>query len=436
MTGSSANIEVLLASNLLKEYPAEAADHIERMSAKEAAGLLSKIESRDSCHTFRLLSASAALDILEEAGASAGGDLLVNLPPSQAGSLLGCLSDTKRTVILAALPPADARELKALADYPADSAGRLRDPRIVVFHATNTVKDALSKLRKSSAGQAMQSLFIVANDGGLIGAIPLHKAALAEPGTLLSTLVDSPPVTASPFTSRAAVVETMERAKLASLPVVGPGNVPIGVLRLNELLQEVGKEFSADVVSLTGASKDETALSGPGFAVRKRLPWLLINLATAFLAAGVVGVFESTIARFTALAVLLPVVAGQSGNTGSQALAIVVRGLALREITRRSWRRVAMKELTAGAVNGFGVAVFACAGVYLWNGSLGLVLVIGVAMVVAMATAGLAGALIPIMLAALGQDPAQSSSIVLTTVTDIFGFACFLGLATLLSNVI
>ena len=436
MTDSSADIEALLASNLLKEYPVEAADQIECMPAREAAGLLSKIEPRDSCHAFKLLSSSAALDILEEAGARAGGELLVNLPPTQAGSLLGCLSDTKRTATLAALPPADARELKALADYPADSAGRLRDPRIVVFHANSTVKDAFSKLRESHIGEAMQSLLVVASDGCLVGAIPLHKAALAEPGTLLTTLIDSQPVTASPFSSRAAVVETMERAKLDSLPVVGPGNVPIGVLRLNELLQEVGKEFSADVVSLTGASKDETALSGPGFAVRKRLPWLLINLATAFLAAGVVGIFESTIARFTALAVLLPVVAGQSGNTGSQALAVVVRGLALREITRRSWRRVAMKELAAGAVNGFGVAVFACAGVYVWNGSLGLVFVIGVAMVLAMATAGLAGALIPMMLVTLGQDPAQSSSIVLTTVTDIFGFATFLGLATLLSSVI
>lgn len=228
----------------------------------------------------------------------------------------------------------------------------------------------------------------------------------------------------------------MRRYKLASLPVVGPQNSLIGVLRLNDLIEEVEKELSSDLLSMTGASKEESALSGPGFAVRKRLPWLQVNLATAFLAAAVVGLFEDTIARFTALAVLLPVVAGQSGNTGSQALAVVLRGLAVREITRRQLPRVALKELFAGALNGVGVAVVACAGVYLWSSSLGLVLVIGMAMILAMAIAGVAGAVIPILLDSLGQDPAQSSSIILTTVTDVFGFMSFLGLATVFSSLI
>jgi magnesium transporter len=161
------------------------------------------------------------------------------------------------------------------------------------------------------------------------------------------------------------------------------------------------------------------------------MPWLQVNLLTAFLAAAVVGIFENTIAQVTALAVLLPVVAGQSGNAGAQALAVPMRGLALREITIRQWARVMRKEVFAGFMNGLAIAVTCGIGVYLWSGSLALVAVIAVSMVMAMVAAGFAGAIIPIVLTRLGQDPATSSSILLTTVTDVAGFFSFLGIATL-----
>jgi magnesium transporter len=210
----------------------------------------------------------------------------------------------------------------------------------------------------------------------------------------------------------------------------------IGVIRLEQLVKAAEQEASADIQSMVGVSKDERALSKVSFAVRKRLPWLQINLATAFLAASVVGLFEETIARVTALAVLLPVVAGQSGNTGAQALAVTLRGLALREVTGSHWPKLVVKEFFTGLFNGIAVAVVTMLGVYIWSGSVGLCIVIGAAMVFAMAIAGVAGAAIPVLLSALGQDPAQSSSIVLTTVTDIFGFFSFLGLATLFSGML
>ena len=180
------------------------------------------------------------------------------------------------------------------------------------------------------------------------------------------------------------------------------------------------------------SSRIPRALSSPALAVRKRLPWLYINLITAFVAASVVGIFEDTIAMFTALAVLLPVVAGQSGNSGAQALAVSMRGLALREVRLRHWRRVAVKEGAVGLINGVAVAITTSLGVYVWSGSPGLTAVIASSMVLSMLIAGLAGALVPMGLVAVRQDPAQSSSIVLTTVTDIVGFFSFLGIATLL----
>ncbi len=161
-----------------------------------------------------------------------------------------------------------------------------------------------------------------------------------------------------------------------------------------------------------------------------------MNLVTAFLAASVVGLFENTIARFTALAVLMPVVAGQSGNTGAQALAVTLRGLALREIRAGQWLRVLGKEALVGALNGLTIATFAGIGVLLWSGSTGLALVIALAMTLSMTIAAVSGAAIPLLLTTLGQDPAQASSIFLTTITDIVGFFSFLGLATLFSSML
>jgi magnesium transporter len=150
----------------------------------------------------------------------------------------------------------------------------------------------------------------------------------------------------------------------------------------------------------------------------------------------VVGLFEDTIAKMTALAVFLPVVAGQSGNTGSQALAVTMRGLALREIRTRHWFRVARKEVSVGFINGVVIAISTSLVVYIWMSSMGLAVVIGSSMVFSMVIAGLSGAVIPMILKAFGQDPAQSSSIILTTVTDVVGFMSFLGLATLLAGIL
>jgi magnesium transporter len=184
-----------------------------------------------------------------------------------------------------------------------------------------------------------------------------------------------------------------------------------------------------------GAGRDERALSKATFAIRKRLPWLEINLATAFLAAAVVGIFEETIARITVLAVFLPVVAGQSGNTGSQALAVTMRGLALREIRLRHWLKIVRKEFMVGFFNGLAIALTTSLVAYVWTGSIGLPIIIGTAMIISMIIAGFSGAVIPILLQTFGQDPAQSSSIILTTVTDVAGFFSFLGLATILSRI-
>jgi magnesium transporter len=235
---------------------------------------------------------------------------------------------------------------------------------------------------------------------------------------------------------REELYEKLHHHEVDVLPVVDLDMHLVGVVEGKELLDTMREELVTDMQTMVGAHKDESALSSSLFAVRKRLPWLQINLLTAFLAAAVVGIFEETIAEFTALAVLLPIAAGQSGNAGAQALAVTMRGLTLREISMRHWFAVMMKELGAGFLNGIGIAVTCGLGVYAWSRSLGLALVMALAMVLSMTIAGIAGALVPIALKRFGLDPAQSSSIVLTTVTDIAGFMSFLGIATLMAGML
>jgi magnesium transporter len=428
--------ESRLAHDFFARDAAGASDYLDAASDAEAAELLAAVSPRILREAFLGLGTARALEILKVADPAAAGRVVAELPPSFAGVLLRGLPAESRNELLDRLADGDAVQLRKLLAFPEGTAGSLMDPAIASFRGSARVGPALARLRARRGRRPFFNVFAVDGEGRLAGVVPLHRAALADPETTLDSLIEPAPITVSPFAPRSEVVEIMQSGRVTSLPVVGVDGAPIGVLRLHELMEEVRQQFSSDLVSMTGASSEERALSSAGFAVRKRLPWLQINLVTAFVAAAVVGIFEETISRFTALAVLLPVVAGQSGNTGSQALAVVLRGLAVHEITSRSVFRVAVKELFAGAINGFGVGAVCSVSVYLWSRSIGLALVIGVAMVAAMAIAGVAGAVIPVLLTVLGKDPAQASSILLTTVTDVVGFLSFLGLATIFADLL
>jgi magnesium transporter len=309
------------------------------------------------------------------------------------------------------------------------------DPRVAALHPDSTVGEAITLLRKMR-DKRVHHIFVIDADGHLVGAVSLQELAVSEPSQLLRDLMPGRTVSVQATAAQSEAVELFEQYKLTSLPVTDFEGRLVGTIRHGMLVSAFQEEAAADIQKMVGVSKDERALSTVTFSVRKRLPWLQINLATAFLAAFVVGLFEPTIARFTALAVLLPVAAGQSGNTGAQALAVTMRGLALREIRVRHWFKLAFKELAVGFVNGCAVAAVTALAVYVWSGSPGLALVIGLAMVISMVIAGIAGASVPMVLTVLRQDPAQASSIILTTVTDVVGFLSFLGLATLATGLL
>lgn len=421
-----------LNQHFLLDYPREAARRIEAMPARAVSELLAAQPLHVMVPVWDNLASDVEEAVFDALPESRAVELLAELEPNRSAGLLNRLEEPERERHLRLLNAQIASEIRSLMQYEPDTAGQLMDPHVVAFRGELTAHEALARLRQTRR-RGLRELYLVDEDGRLDGRVDIQDLALADPAQTLARLkrkiADAVQVTAP----REEVVEKIQQEAVTDLPVIDFDGHLLGVIRQATLASAVQEETTLDIQTMVGASREERALSAATFSVAKRLPWLQINLLTAFLAASVVGLFENTIARYTALAVLLPVVAGQSGNAGAQALAVTMRGLVLREISLRHWPRVVFKELNVGLMNGLAVAATTALGVYVWSQSFGLVLVIAVSMVLSMVVAGLAGALVPIMLQRFGQDPAQSSSIILTTVTDVVGFFSFLGIATLFS---
>ena len=419
----------------LRNHPESAQQAVNKLSIDDLVTLLQEQSAAEMLRLWNGLILDRASTVLQQLPETNTRQILQRGDPLQVSRVLMMLSEDERNRMMTLVDSTRKRELASLVLYPDESAGSLMDPRFLALDETLSVRDTLRRIRKFKP-RFSRHLYLTDSQGKLLGMVEIYRLALSEAGELLVSLAQPVRGVVTATASRGEVIEQLEHHHITEIPVIDIDGRLIGVIHYDALMEAVRKESSVDMLTMVGASRDERALSKVSFVVRKRLPWLSINLLTAFLAAAVVGLFENTIASFTALAVLLPVVAGQSGNTGAQALAVTMRGLALREIGASQWLRVARKEVAAGIINGIAIALLTSLGVLLWSSSVGLALVIGSSMVIAMAAAAFSGVIIPVILTSLGQDPAQSSSIILTTVTDVVGFFAFLGIATMLISIL
>lgn len=427
---SAANTAVnALNKVFIRQYPGEVAEWLSDLPAREAMAALLRIPVNNLAAVWEKLPPHVARTLLTQMNLEQARQVLSRIDPADAAAALRSLDEERRQEYLERLEPMLAKELRRLMQYPPDSAGALMDTGIITFKRDAPVHAALRQLRRYR-DQVGRQIFIVDDEGRLEGSTDIQDLALSPPRTALSVIARPVKVVVDLMAPREEIAEILERHKVSELPVLDPQQRLAGLIRYDALISAVQNETSADIQTMVGASKDERALSSIRFAVRKRLPWLQINLATAFLASAVVGLFEDTIARITALAVLSPIVAGQAGNTGAQALAVTMRGLALREISAHHWARMLYKEMSTGFFNGVAISLTTAFFVYLWSHSFSLSAVIASAMIFSMVAAGFAGAIIPLILTMLDQDPAQSSTIILTTITDCVGFGTFLGIAT------
>lgn len=355
--------------------------------------------------------------------------------PEVCAAVLLSLPEHRREEFLRPLTEELREEIREFLTFPEGSAGRAMKTDHSAFKTDFTVGEAVARLRaRAKTNRAPSNIFVVTDDNRLVGVISMRDLLIADEETTLEDLMTTEVLSAGPFDDATTALQTLSGRGFTSLPIVDAQGHLLGVVRATNLLAGAQQAASQDLQKLFGVGREERAFSPLSLCLKKRLPWLHINLATAFLAASVVALFEDVIARITILAVYLPVVAGQGGNAGAQSLAVVMRGLVMREIPDDQVKRLLVKEGLIGLANGVVVGLVTALIAWAWNGNPYLGLVIGLAMIVNLTAAGLAGALIPIAMKRIGLDPAQSSSIVLTTVTDVVGFFAFLGFAVLMQD--
>lgn len=412
-----------------------AAHSLETMDESEALSVLMALPPSLSAQAFRYLPVRQASVFLKEVPPDLFKQIVERLDAQQGAAILLNLPDHIRKEFVEYLSEKKKREIQELLTYPKDSAGRLMTTEFLAFHTGVRVKEAIQKIRSLAYRKALVSYaYVVDMENRLVGVINMRDLMLALPDATLESIMRKDVFAVNCFLDREEVANELSRRKFLAAPVVDPEHRLLGVVKTDQLIEHVQAEATEDLQKMFGAGGDERAFSPMGFSLRKRLPWLYVNLATAFLAAAVVALFEGIIAKITVLAVFLPVVAGQGGNAGAQSLAVVMRGLIMREIPRERVRRLLGKETLIGVVNGLLIGVVTAAIAWAWHGNPFLGVVIGLGMIVNLVAAGFAGAAIPITMKAVGLDPAQSSSIILTTITDVVGFFAFLGFAVVFQS--
>lgn len=360
------------------------------------------------------------------------------LNPAVADDVLLALGDERRVAVIAAAPPDDARQWLRNVTYPEHSVGRLMEPPVTTFPPGLTVEETVARIRELVKTTFVTYAFVVDEARILLGVVAMRDLLLAERSARLGDVMLREVFSLRPETPLVEAAREVVARHFPLYPVCDQAGRLVGIVRGRALFEEQALEISAQPGAMVGVEREERLSTPWPRSLRFRHPWLQLNLLTAFVAAAVVGFFQGTIDRLVVLAVFLPVLAGQSGNTGCQALAVTLRGLTLGELREGGGRRLVAKEALLGLLNGVLVGLTAAVGMFVVarvQGSpeaLRLAAVVLLAMVGSCVVSGLAGALIPLTLKRVGADPATASSIFLTTATDVASMGLFLGLATLL----
>jgi magnesium transporter len=296
-----------------------------------------------------------------------------------------------------------------------------------------TAQEAIDSVRAAREfADSILYLYVVNEGHQLIGVVPIRRLVSAPPETPVSELMIINPISTPPEADQEEVARLVARYDLLAIPVTDVDGSMLGVITVDDVIDVITEEATEDMYNLAGLSEEDRVFTSASLSIRKRLPWMILNLGTVFLAAWVVGLFQRTLEEFVTLAVFLPVVAGMGGNSGIQTLTVITRAIALGEIEFSSGIRAVGKELVVGLTIGVIVGLLSAGLTYLWQGNPYLGLVILIAMATTMAIASLLGAAIPLALKAMGQDPALGAGVLVTFFADAFGFVSFLGIATLL----
>lgn len=410
-------------------HPADSAELIAELEPEQQAAVIDRLQAPELAEVFEQLDEEDMADVAQHLDVEMLADVLDEMEPDMAADLLGELEPEQAAEVLEQMEePAD---VAALMTYAPDTAGGIMTAAPPSLRRFWTVAESICFLRTHYAEEEdFFTLYVLDRHARLIGLVDLKALILAEPEQTIEEIMDRNVISVRATADQEEVAQLLQRYDLVSLPVVDDEERLIGIVMIDDVVDVIEEEATEDIYRLAQMSPDSEIYSPIPESVRNRLPWLVVNLATAFLASSVVTLFEGTIAQAAVLAAFMPIVAGQGGNAGTQTMTIIVRSLALKEIAPRDTLWALWHEARVGIINGVSVGILVALIAGLWQGNPYLGLVIGLAMLGNLIIAALAGVFVPMILKLVRVDPALASSIFVTTFTDVFGFLLFLGLAT------
>lgn len=429
-------IALELVKKFIQTDPLKASQALEGLPVRDAADLLRDLPPSVAAQATENLPPQTAATVLSELSPAEAAEILHRTGRYLAADIFRRLGADFSKAVIPLLSQEFSKDMAEILAYPRESAGRMMHTDFLSFRADSKVRDVILKLRQMAKKQmpAASYCYVVDPANALLGVLNMRDLLLAAPDAQVSEIMIPDVVKVSPFTDREELVAMVARKHYLAVPVIGESGRLIGVVNTKNIIASTEEEATEDIQLLFGGSAEERAFSPAWFKITRRLPWLTINLATAFLAGSVVALFEDFIARVAVLAIFLPIIAGQGGNAGTQTLAVVIRGMMMREVAPHNAWQLVKTEVFVGLVNGTVTGLITAGAAILWKGNAWLGLVVGIAMVVNMLAAGLSGALIPVLMKRMGYDPAHSSGIFVTTVTDVVGFFAFLSTAWLMQG--
>ncbi len=420
------------AAFLAQKHPEDVADVLERLDRENRIKVFKYLPIEMQGEVLLRFEENVLDEILQALSESDISDLVGELDVDDAVDLIQELEPNERQKVLLHVPEDERKEVEKLLKYPENTAGGLMTTEFLAINDGATVKEALDRIKadKEIENGLLSQIFVTDSDGKLKGVVSVSELLKApEDGELgkLAKPIESVPATMD----QEEVARMVEKYDLFSVPVIDEQGRLVGVITIDDLIDVIEEEASEDIARFGGLGDAESIFTPPHLAARNRLPWLLINLVTAFIAASVVNIFKSTVSAVVYLAVFMPIVAGMGGNAGTQALAITIRSIALGEVMLSDVKKLLIKEILVGIL--VGIVVWIVTGViaYFWVGNWFFGVLVFVALLGNMIVACVMGLLIPILLKLFKLDPALASGVIVTTFTDVSGFMILLGLATI-----
>ncbi|MDQ3211108.1 MAG: magnesium transporter [Acidobacteriota bacterium] len=428
--GATANLVNLLQ----KQHPADLAQLFSELPVKErqsAFSVLAERNSRLAMEGLSELGPEAGAALLSDRSAEEIGKLLQDLPSDDAAALIDYLPEDLSAAVLELVQRRPAGgDVGELLEYEEQTAGRIMNPKVFALSEDMTAGESIVALQGSRDVEVVFYLYVIDARRHLVGVVSLRRLLLVSPETPLKRIMTTDLISVRADMDQEEVARQVASYNLLAIPVVDEENKLVGVITVDDVIDVIKDEATEDVYRLAGVAGDDRVFTSAWDSLRKRLPWLIVNLATAFSAASVVALFAATIDKVVALAVFMPVVAGMGGNAATQTLTVIVRGIALGELTWSNSRKALFKEAAVGIGNGAACGLIGGVVVWLFSGDPFLAGILAMAMVINMFVAATAGTVIPLALRAMKVDPALASAVFITTLTDVFGFFSFLGLAT------